>query len=426
MSRIQYVLHSLLIVCLFCVFPAQIFSQNQITDLQTKINTANEQIKSLEAEIEQYNIKVIEAGKQKKTLQSTLNSLDTTQKKVSTDLLLTQRKIEKAQLVIQSLGSNIATTSDQIVSNKNSVESLLNTRYQMEHESFVESFLKYKKLSDLWRALDNSKTVQNQIRFKSKELAELKDNLTLQKQSTEKENTRLASLKEDLVDQKKIVVYAQKEKASLLAQTKNTEAAYKKLVAEKQSLKDQFEKDLFDFESQLKIAIDPSLLPTTGFGVLSWPLDKVIITQLFGKTNASARLYVSGSHNGVDFGAPIGTPVKASLSGVIAGTGDTDVYKGCYSFGKWIMIKHANGLSTIYGHLSVIKVATGQNVSTGEFIGYSGNTGYSTGPHLHLGVYATQGVRIEKFVTSRGCKEVVLPLADTKAYLDPIIYLPKL
>jgi murein DD-endopeptidase MepM/ murein hydrolase activator NlpD len=414
------------IMSVMCVFPTRSFSENQVNDLQVKINTTNEQIKALEAEIEQYTLKVNEVGNQKKTLQNTVNVLDVTQKKVSTDLLLTQRKIEKTQFVISSLGSNIATTSDQIVSNKNSVQSLVNTMYQMEHESFIESFLKYNKLSDLWRELDTANTVQTQIRLKSKELAQLKDTLTVQKRSTEQENARLGSLKENLADQKKIVAYTQKEKASLLVQTKNTEAVYKKLVTEKKALKDQFEKDLFDFESQLKIAIDPSLLPTSRSGVLSWPLDKVTITQLFGKTNASARLYVSGSHNGVDFGAPLGTPVKASLSGVVAGTGDTDAYKGCYSFGRWIMITHANGLSTIYGHLSLIKVTAGQTVSTGELIGYSGNTGYSTGPHLHLGVYATQGVRIEKFVNSRGCKDVVLPLADTKAYLDPILYLPSL
>jgi murein DD-endopeptidase MepM/ murein hydrolase activator NlpD len=89
------------------------------------------------------------------------------------------------------------------------------------------------------------------------------------------------------------------------------------------------------------------------------------------------------------------------------------------------MIKHENGLSTIYGHLSVISVSQGQSLSTGDLVGYSGNTGYTTGPHLHISVYATEGVRIEQYVNSRGCKQAVIPLADTKAYLDPMLYFPQ-
>jgi len=112
------------------------------------------------------------------------------------------------------------------------------------------------------------------------------------------------------------------------------------------------------------------------------------------------------------------------LPGVVVGIGNTDLYPGCYSFGKWIMVRHENGLSTVYGHLSVISVSVGEQVETGSVIGYSGNTGHTTGPHLHITLYATQGVHIEKYVSSRGCKEVTIPLADIKAYLDPLAYFP--
>ncbi len=88
-------------------------------------------------------------------------------------------------------------------------------------------------------------------------------------------------------------------------------------------------------------------------------------------------LGVSKYHNGLDFRAPIGTEVYATGDGqvVIAG------YNG--GFGKCVEIDHDYGFKTIYGHLSEIMVTDGQNIKRGDLIGMSGNTGTSTGPHLH-------------------------------------------
>ena len=89
-------------------------------------------------------------------------------------------------------------------------------------------------------------------------------------------------------------------------------------------------------------------------------------------------------HNGVDLaGVAIGTPILAAADGtVIVARGSG--YNGGY--GEMIMIKHANGTQTVYGHLSAVYVTEGQSVSQGDRIGALGNTGKSTGPHLHFEV----------------------------------------
>jgi len=427
-------LHSIFFVFVFSLlfslglpFLAPVTSaQTKVEELQVKIGERSNQIQALEAEISSYNREVDRVGKEAKTLQNTLKTLDLTQKKVNTDLTLTQRKISKADLTIDELGSNIQTTGKQIDNNTEVIRDMIVQIYQEEQQTAVETFLQYKTFNELWDSLESLRQVQKQIKFKTDELSGLKVDLSDKKSKTEQEQKRLSLLKENLDDQKKIVEYNKQEKAKVLTQTKNTEAAYKTLLKEKEAQKASFEKELFEYESALKLEVDPSRLPDPRPGILSWPLDKVIVTQRFGKTSASKRLYKSGSHNGVDFGAPIGTPVKSVLGGLVVGVGNTDAHPGCYSFGKWVMVKHPNGLSTIYGHLSLVKAVEGQNVETGDVIGYSGNTGYSTGPHLHLGVYATQGVRIEKYASSRGCKDARIPLADIKAYLDPFEYLPSL
>jgi murein DD-endopeptidase MepM/ murein hydrolase activator NlpD len=208
--------------------------------------------------------------------------------------------------------------------------------------------------------------------------------------------------------------------------------AYKKLVDDLQKKRDQIDAEVRDYESKLKFVLSTKNLPQTGSETFGWPIDNPIITQRFGKTVDSQRLYTSGSHSGVDFRAAVGTPIYAVGSGTIEGTGDTDKTCPKASFGKWIFIRHNNGLSTAYGHLSLIKVSTGQTIQKGDLIGYSGNTGHSTGPHLHLTVYASNGANGEEGarITERpssACsgKTYTMPLAPINAYLDPMLYLPK-
>ena len=156
-----------------------------------------------------------------------------------------------------------------------------------------------------------------------------------------------------------------------------------------------------------------------------------LITQRFGKTVSSERLYVSGSHSGNDFRAAVGTPVYAVAEGIVKGVGDTDQQCPRASFGKWVFIEHTNGLSTTSAHLSAQKVIEGQTIKKGDIIAYSGNTGRSTAPHLHLTTYATKGIDGGEGarVTTRpsaACpgSDYRMPLAPTAAYLDPLSFLP--
>jgi murein DD-endopeptidase MepM/ murein hydrolase activator NlpD len=392
--------------------------------LKSKIEERNNQIKQLETEISQYNQEVNKAQGESKTLQSTIKSLDLNVKKINTDINLTQTKISKANLTIEDLSSQINTTEAHIDLNKEVIAGAIRNSQMLEQTGLLQLILSKRNISDVWNDIDNIRQIQETIRDKSKELVALKSDLESKQSSVKTQKNNLVGLKQDLSGKKQAVEQTVQEKATLLNQTKNKEQTYTSLVKQKEEQKAQFEKDLYDFESQLHILIDPNSYPVPKRGILAWPLDNVFITQLFGKTVGAEKLYVSGSHNGVDFRASIGTPVKVVLDGVVTGTGNTDIYPGCYSWGKWVLVRHDNGLSTIYGHLSVISVTVGQELSTGNVIGYSGNTGYTTGPHLHVTVYATQGLKIEKFVNSRGCKEAIIPLADTKAYLDPMIYFP--
>lgn len=99
-----------------------------------------------------------------------------------------------------------------------------------------------------------------------------------------------------------------------------------------------------------------------------------IITSRFG---AKSSIRVS-NHTGLDIGASIGTPIKAAASGTVTFAG----YKGAY--GYMVVISHSDEVETYYGHCSKLYVSAGQKVNQGDVIAAVGNTGNSTGPHLHL------------------------------------------
>ncbi len=405
---------------------ASVSSAQSVDELKQNINNHNDRIKKLDEEIKIYEKEIEVVEGEAKTLQNAVKVLDTSQKKIGTEIKKTETNIHKTNLTISDLGGDIASIETKINSNTKAIAKAISDMRQRDEESLIENFLINKSIAEILDEYESISQFQQKVRDQSKELAIYKKELTDKKIITEREKGKLVSLKTDLGDQNQILANNKKEKNSLLTTTKNKEAEYKKVLASRKAERERFEKELFEFESRLKIAIDPKSYPSSGKGILSWPLDNIYITQLFGKTADSQRLYKSGTHNGVDFRASRGTPVKTVLDGVIEGVGNTDAQKGCYSYGKWILIKHPNGLSTLYGHLDLIKVSVGQSVQTGGIIGYSGNTGYSTGPHLHLTVYASQGVKIQRYSSSINCKNVNIPISDVRAYLDPMLYLPKI
>lgn len=112
-------------------------------------------------------------------------------------------------------------------------------------------------------------------------------------------------------------------------------------------------------------------------GDYMWPVSSTRITSRFGyRTSPTAG--ASTYHKGVDIGIPTGTPVHAVADGVVTASAFHS------AAGKYVTIKHANGVETKYKHNSVLCFKAGDKVKQGDVIAYSGNTGVSTGPHLHF------------------------------------------
>lgn len=127
------------------------------------------------------------------------------------------------------------------------------------------------------------------------------------------------------------------------------------------------------------------------------------LTQKFGENPSFYSQWGFPGHNGIDFGVPNGTPVLAAANGSVD---KVSFENGGY--GNYVKLKHVDGSNTYYtyyAHLMQASVSAGQNLQAGAVIGFSNNTGASTGPHLHFG--------LRKSSTS----------GSYKGYIDPLPYL---
>ncbi len=171
-------------------------------------------------------------------------------------------------------------------------------------------------------------------------------------------------------------------------------AEYSKNLAKKRKLiayKEKEEQVLYQLLALLEAYEGDSKF--TGF---IWPMTGVL-TAKFG-WRIHPIYHTKMFHNGIDIAAPFGTPIKAAASGIVA-------YAGWFGgYGYTVILAHPNGFYTLYAHLSKYVVKEGQKVYQGQVIAYEGSTGWSTGPHLHFGIYRKIGGK--------------------KEFVDPLKYLP--
>jgi len=453
MMRVGFFLFSFFIfVSVLALGTPRIAFADAASDIQAQINSNNQQLEALKTEITAYQKQLDAIGSKKNTLQSAIDSLTLSQKQLATQIKATQNKIASANLQIRELTLSIVDKEAVIAADQSAIAKALRSIAENEEVPLLASLISANSLGDAWRIADQTalfnRALSNDVidvRAARTELATNRDKISAQK-------IQLVSLQNNLTFQKRSVDTNKTTQQKLLSDTKNQESNYQKLLAQKQAAEKAFEQELVNLQSQLNLIVHPNLLPKVGSGVLSWPFSNAFmlnctqrksvfgnlfcITQYFGNTpfaTANPQIYNGGGHSAIDIGALDGTPVQAALSGIVLATGNTDLAhdsKGnqCLSFGKWVMIQHYNGLNTMYAHLSEIDVSKGKKVSTNQIIGLSGRTGYATGPHLHFGVYATEGTKIMtpgefKGVSGTRCENATMPVASLDAYLNPLSYL---
>jgi murein DD-endopeptidase MepM/ murein hydrolase activator NlpD len=361
--------------------------------LEAQVQAKSKELDAINQQLSTTKASLDTTKQQRLTLQQQINTLNNNIKTLNLGIQSDALTSQQLQLQIQGLSYDIQDINSSIGVKRTAIESILKEfqKNDTENGNLLALFIKKGSLADGVLEAQTLQDLQSQLATDIDNLKGLHDqyNGKLQESSTKK--TQVIAHQADLQNKKAIVQDQTTERQTILTTTKNQESIYQKQLADLQKQQQQIASDIEALDSVLRSKIDPSSLPPLIPGVLLIPIQgdtKSSMTQGYGSTDFAKNGYQGHWHNGIDLAASIGTPVLAAESGTIVATGNQDAYCPKGAYGRFVVINHTDGLTTLYGHLSRISVQKGDIVKRGQVIGYSGQTGYATGPHLHFTVYA--------------------------------------
>lgn len=327
-------------------------AEGVLGQLQTEQNNIMDAIKALDDQVTEFNNQIIELEAQKEVLQSDIAIKEIELKDAKA---AEQEQYEAMKLRIQYSYENGNVEYLDTIFSSSDISDIVNK------SEYVDQIYSYD--SDMLNTLVEIKTT----------ISDTQDQLKLDLAAVEEIEEEVAESKEAveiMIDGKQTQVanynISIEEYQAQVAQYQADIDATDDAIA--QAEREQAEKNQAAADAGQDVPIN-----YTG-GSFQWPVATGgTITSLFGPRWGT-------NHNGLDIGCPEGTPILAGESGVVI----ISQYSG--SAGNYVMIDHGGGVSTVYMHNSSLVVGVGQTVSRGQVIAYSGNTGWSTGPHCHFGV----------------------------------------
>ncbi|MBI2995923.1 MAG: peptidoglycan DD-metalloendopeptidase family protein [Candidatus Melainabacteria bacterium] len=340
----------------------------------SKSSSKSRVLKDLEQKGEYLRKKIEETKEKEKVAVGRLTEI---QKK----LYSTQEKLKRNKLQLSSTQNDLESTEEKLSELKTDYSGLrtdaaarIKQIYQGQRLRVLETLLKTPNLTDFLDYLYyqkllvvQDKNLLERLEQQSKEIGNYKDRLAVQK-------IKFTNIVTEIEEQKKLISKEHKAQSNIVSKLRTERAAYEQ--AERQLERES--QQLISEINQLIGESDFSGSFIGGSGAFSYPI-MGRLTSPFGLRRHPIFRVVS-FHSGVDLAAPFGTPIMASDSGRV-------IFNGWYGgYGKVVIVDHGMSFSTLYAHLSRDNVSKGKTITKGDIVGYEGQTGYSTGPHLHFEV----------------------------------------
>lgn len=411
MNKLKRILCAMLCVCMISIpmaIPTTVSAEDSISDLEQQLQQLEQENQKYQKILDDTKSDIAEKEEYKSALVSKVQVLD--------------EKIAVTREKISSLNDDIKEKQDAYDKGLSEVEdqfdalaNRLRILYMSGNATDLEIIFGAKDFSDLIDKMELVKSLANSDKELISEIQTKLDELSTKKESLEADKkdleTQQASLKSDQDEFNKLISDNDEILKNLYAS--NSEAQNSLESAALQS--DEIEAKISQYYAAQKAAAEhaaqasqsssssgsssgssssgssnsgsSSVIVPSGSG-FAWPTPG--FTYLSSPWREDRETY---NHGGIDIAGTgiMGTPVVAAADGTVIASNSSCTHNwgksyscGCGGgYGNYVMISHAGGKMTVYGHLTSLTVSTGQSVSRGQIIGYVGSTGNSTGPHLH-------------------------------------------
>ena len=322
----------------------QLLSQER--QLQSQIASLDSQLQAVQVQIDQETAKLVQLGQQ-------------------VDLAKEQLALKQAELA-----QHIADFGHR-----------MRIMYKSGQVSGLELVFSAANFTDLMNRIFFFNDIVREDRRQLGELQKERAAIEVMKADLEAKQAQQAQVVKQIQDQKTQLLAIRDERAASVKQIAAIEARFQQMLAD-------MEAQRAALQAQIASLIHESFRARSS-GKWKWPIDGVI-TQGFGCTTYPFEPYDPSCpshhfHSGLDIATDYGTPVHAADGGIVHNfTMGCGWGGGLCGYGRYVVMVHAGGFTTLYGHLSGWAVGDGVQVDKDTVIGYEGSTGNSTGPHVHF------------------------------------------
>lgn len=350
----------------------------------------NQEIVAQRAKIDELDKKIGEYQENIKKVRSEASSLKNQLVILENQIAASTLEIEAKELEIAAIEAEIVQISGEIKANEERIEkekgqlaAFIRQMDAYDQKGYLTVLLGYDSFSDFFDQVKHLESVKNGAQKGLNRVQEMVANLNAKKSELDEKRNRLSELLNKM-EQTKLSLESQRgDKKYLIAQTQSSEKKYQNLIGSLKQEQLSINSQVAELEKKLRAELAKrgatEKFNALGAADLSWPSPVRTITSSFHDPDYPYRHLFE--HSGLDLALSSGSQVKAAEAGYVA-----KVTKNNKWYGHYVMIIHNNNLSTLYAHLSGINVAVDQYVTKGQVIAASGNSGFSSGPHLHFEV----------------------------------------
>ncbi|MFA6074507.1 MAG: peptidoglycan DD-metalloendopeptidase family protein [Negativicutes bacterium] len=351
-----------IIFCLLVLMLGSSVFASELEQKKNELNAIQEQLQIKSGELQRARSVVNNISDKVNVIQQELEGAQTDFDKINDALSSTETAINKTD-------DNIASLQSSLKERTKILDKRVRSIYENGQISYLDVLLGAKNFQDFINRVEVVRKILTNDAKLISSVTRQRDELAQQKVALQTEQKRLKQLKVDAERTRQLVVARKREQDAVLATAEGDMYSVQQAYQEELAASRRVEQMIRNIERGGSVVAQST-------GAMIWPA-RGPITSPFGW-----RIHpIYGSsifHSGIDIGADYGDTIAAADSGVV-------IYSDWMSgYGKTLIIQHANGITSLYGHCSALLVSVGQRVSKGQAIGRVGSTGNSTGPHLHF------------------------------------------